>query len=91
MIPEARILYIKKDFGVDLDEAMYALNSTTIDLCLSLFPWAYFRKNSDMHTQKVCILAWLIHLLNIDQKNEFCKILIESFEAIYQPEMAKKL
>ncbi len=34
-----------KDFSVDLDNTIYALDSTTIDLCLSIFPWAKFRKN----------------------------------------------
>jgi transposase len=53
LIAEARILYANEDFGVDLDETIYALDSTTIDLCLSLFPWAHFRKNKGavkMHT-----------------------------------------
>ncbi len=53
LISEARILYANEDFGVDLDETIYALDSTTIDLCLSLFPWAHFRKNKGavkMHT-----------------------------------------
>ena len=36
-------LYAKESFGVDLSETVYALDSTTIDLCLSLFPWAPFR------------------------------------------------
>ena len=40
----ARGLYINDDFGVELDNTVYALDSTTIDLCLSLFPWARFRK-----------------------------------------------
>jgi len=34
-----------KDFSIDLDNTVYALDSTTIDLCLSVFPWAKFRKN----------------------------------------------
>jgi len=53
LIAEARTLYANEDFGVDLDETIYALDSTTIDLCLSLFPWAHFRKNKGavkMHT-----------------------------------------
>jgi transposase len=53
LIAEARTLYTNEDFGVDLDETIYALDSTTIDLCLSLFPWAHFRKNKGavkMHT-----------------------------------------
>jgi len=40
----ARNLYIDEDFGIELDNTLYALDSTTIDLCLSLFPWAGFRK-----------------------------------------------
>jgi hypothetical protein len=44
LIHQARDLYIHDDFGLELDETVYALDSTTIDLCLSLFPWAIFRK-----------------------------------------------
>jgi IS4 transposase len=45
LIAEARTLYAHEDFGVKLQEAsVYALDSTTIDLCLSLFPWARFRR-----------------------------------------------
>ena len=44
LIHTARGLYAKDDFGVNLDQMVYALDSTTIDLCLSLFPWARFRK-----------------------------------------------
>ena len=40
----ARPLYINDNFGVELKQTVYALDSTTIDLCLSLFPWAVFRK-----------------------------------------------
>lgn len=43
LIHEARRLYVDEPFGLDLDETVYALDSTTIDLCLSLFPWAHFR------------------------------------------------
>jgi hypothetical protein len=43
LIHKARELYCKDSFGVTLDETVYALDSTTIDLCLSLFPWAKFR------------------------------------------------
>ena len=45
LIHTARKLYANDDFGVELDETVYALDSTTIDLCLSLFPWARFRKH----------------------------------------------
>jgi transposase len=44
LIHQARKLYADDDFGVELDQTVYALDSTTIDLCLSLFPWAKFRK-----------------------------------------------
>lgn len=44
LIAEASALYADEDFGVELKHAAYALDSTTIDLCLSLFPWAKFRK-----------------------------------------------
>jgi len=53
LIHEAKKLYINEPFGVDIDETVYALDSTTIDLCLSLFPWAKFRKHKGaikMHT-----------------------------------------
>jgi len=45
LINKARILYADEDFGVQLNREVYALDSTTIDLCLSLFPWAKFRKH----------------------------------------------
>lgn len=53
LISQARSLYAAEDFGVELKETAYALDSTTIDLCLSLFPWASFRKHKaavKMHT-----------------------------------------
>jgi len=43
LIATARPLYAGEDFGVDLDQTVYALDCTTIDLCLSLFPWARYR------------------------------------------------
>jgi len=43
LIQDARQLYCDERFGVDLEQTVYALDSTTIDLCLSLFPWAHFR------------------------------------------------
>jgi len=43
LIRTARQLYAKEPIGVELSETVYALDSTTIDLCLSLFPWAPFR------------------------------------------------
>jgi len=44
LIHEARSLYVEDDFGLELKETVYALDSSTIDLCLSVFPWARFRK-----------------------------------------------
>src|SRR6202050_3605982 len=44
LIRRARALYAKEPIGVELNETVYALDSTTIDLCLSLFPWARFRR-----------------------------------------------
>lgn len=53
LIGIARPLYASDPIGIELDETLYALDSTTIDLCLSLFPWAKFRKTKaavKMHT-----------------------------------------
>ena len=53
LIALARPLYANDPIGIDLDQSLYALDSTTIDLCLSLFPWARFRKYKaavKMHT-----------------------------------------
>jgi len=53
LIGIVRPLYAGDPIGVDLDASLYALDSTTIDLCLSLFPWARFRKHKaavKMHT-----------------------------------------
>jgi hypothetical protein len=43
LIAMARRLYVNEPFGVDLKDTVYALDATTIDLCLSVFPWAPFR------------------------------------------------
>lgn len=53
LVGRARKLYSDEDVGLDLDNTVYALDSTTIDLCLSLFPWADFRSTKaavKMHT-----------------------------------------
>jgi hypothetical protein len=53
LIGIARPLHARDPIGVDLSQSLYALDSTTIDLCLSLFPWAKFRKHKaavKMHT-----------------------------------------
>ena len=44
LIGPARTLYAHEDFGVQLKQTVYAFDATTIDLCLSLFPWAKFRQ-----------------------------------------------
>jgi hypothetical protein len=44
LITEARSLYASDTLGLDLDQTVYALDATTIDLCLTLFPWAPFRR-----------------------------------------------
>jgi transposase len=53
LIVRARKLYADEDLGLDLKNTVYALDSTTIDLCLSMFPWAHFRETKSavkMHT-----------------------------------------
>lgn len=53
LIHSARNLYSNDSFGLDLKDTVYALDATTIDLCLSLFPWAKFRTTKSgikMHT-----------------------------------------
>jgi hypothetical protein len=53
LIAQARRLYSADDLDVDLPSTVYALDSTTIDLCLSVFPWAHFRSTKaavKMHT-----------------------------------------
>lgn len=77
LITEARRLYANDDFGVELKNTVYALDSTTVDLCLSLFPWALFRKRKGaikLHTlldlrgniPTVCIITHgKVHDVNI--------------------------
>ena len=53
LIHKARELYANDDFGLELKQTVYALDSSTIDLCLSVFPWAHFRKTKSaikLHT-----------------------------------------
>ena len=45
LIQTARTLYMNDSFGLELENTVYALDATTIDLCLSMFPWANFRRN----------------------------------------------
>src|SRR5213083_2790847 len=77
LIKTARELYVNDDFGLALQQTVYALDATTIDLCLSLFPWAYFRKHKGavkLHTlldlrgnipTVIIITHGLIHEVNI--------------------------
>ena len=77
LIGMARQLYAEDDFGLDLQQTAYALDSTTLDLCLSLFPWARFRRGKGalkVHTLMdlrgsipcfVQVTAGNIHDLNI--------------------------
>jgi hypothetical protein len=53
LINRAKALYANEQLGMDLDTTVYALDSTTIDLCMTLFPWARFRKTKSaikLHT-----------------------------------------
>jgi len=77
LIQQARTLYRDEEFGLALQQTVYALDATTIDLCLSLFPWAYFRKRKGavkLHTlldlrgnipTVIIITHGLIHDVNI--------------------------
>jgi len=77
LINRARKLYANEDFGIQLNRDVYALDSTTIDLCLSLFPWAKFRKHKaavKVHTLMdlkgsiptfICITDGKVHDVNI--------------------------
>jgi hypothetical protein len=53
LIAQARVLYQHEPLGVELEQTVYAFDSTTVDLCLSLFPWAQFRRRKSavkLHT-----------------------------------------
>jgi Domain of unknown function (DUF4372) len=63
LIRRARKLYVEDDIGLDLADTVYALDSTTIDLCLSLFPWADFRSTKaavKMHSCLICVAPSLV-------------------------------
>ena len=77
LIRTARDLYQDEDIGIELEQTAYAFDSTTIDLCLSLFPWAQFRQHKaalKMHTLMdlrgsmpsfISITAGKVHDVNI--------------------------
>ena len=83
LIRRARKLYRHDDFGLALQQTVYALDATTIDLCLSLFPWAKFRKRKGavkLHTlldlkgnipTVIIITHGLIHEVNILEQLTF--------------------
>jgi hypothetical protein len=83
LISQARELYRHDDFSLALQETVYALDATTIDLCLSLFPWAKFRKRKGavkLHTlldlrgnipTVIIITHGLIHEVNILEQLTF--------------------
>ena len=52
LIAQARRLYAADSLGMELSNTVYALDSTTIDLCLSMFPWALFRQTKAAGTDK---------------------------------------
>ena len=56
LIIQARKLYLDESFGVDLTNTVYALDSTTIDLCLSVFPWADFRQPNQRSSCIRCLI-----------------------------------
>src|SRR5580692_607456 len=77
LITRARVLYAHDSFGAELQHSAYALDSTTIDLCLAVFPWARFRERKGavkMHTLIdlhgniplfVCVTDGKVHDVNI--------------------------
>jgi Domain of unknown function (DUF4372)/Transposase DDE domain len=83
LIKQARELYRYEDFGLALQQTVYALDATTIDLCLSLFPWAKFRKRKGtvkLHTlldlrgnipTVIIITHGLIHEVNMLEELTF--------------------
>jgi uncharacterized protein DUF4372/DDE family transposase len=71
LIPIARDLYLDTSFGVDLKETAYALDATTIDLCLSLFPWAQYRqKNAGLKVHTLMDLRGSIPTIVIITRNK---------------------
>ena len=59
LIHRARDLYSNDEFCIELDQTVYALDSTTIDLCLSLFPWTKFRKYKTSYSHGFAWQAFL--------------------------------
>ena len=61
LITQERTLYVDEELGLDLTDTVYALDSTTIALCLSVFPWAHFRTTKDNYAthKTAAVKAWL--------------------------------
>ncbi len=57
LIAKARRLYAGDGFGVELDQTVYALDATTVDLCLSVFPWAHFRSTKRRSRSTPCSIC----------------------------------
>ena len=57
LIAQARKLYAQEDLGLELANTVYALDSTTIDLCLSVFPWALFRSTKSAVKMHTCLTS----------------------------------
>jgi len=55
LIQAARRLYANKDLGLELNNTVYALDATTIDLCLSVFSWAQFRRTKTAIKLHTCL------------------------------------
>jgi hypothetical protein len=72
LITTARQLYAKESFGVQLEQTVYALDSTIIDLCLSLFPWAKFRKRKGAINYILCWICEAIFLPPLSLRMERC-------------------
>lgn len=58
LIGKARKLYAGEELGIDLENTVYALDSTTIDLSLTLFPWAGFRKTKSGRKPKGSVMFY---------------------------------
>jgi hypothetical protein len=71
LIPIAKELYLETSFGVELTNTAYALDATTIDLCLSLFPWAQYRqKNAGLKVHTLLDLRGSIPTIVIITRNK---------------------
>jgi hypothetical protein len=65
LIGQARKLYLAEDIGLELSNTVYALDSTTIDLCLSVFRWAHFRSTKAAVKMHTALLSGVEGLLDL--------------------------